>query len=295
MMNDRREYETTAENARIWVLFDTYSTAPEERKIDINHIHQYVEVFVCCRGTLHFELYKSEKESATAIATENDCLLIPIEYSHHLISADEDAEWYSFGFHVGRIGRHGTAALYEQLSMLKKMDIPCKLHGQNRFCAEVRRLFRSEYSKGSCLPALQITTLLSELLTENKTTIISSSSDTLWMKNGNSQFTVLEHILAARYMEKLTYQTLAADLHISERHLSRIIKKRYGMTLHRLLTEKRLDAAHRMMTKGEKKLSKIAEEVGFANNAAFYQAFLQKYGVTPKQFCDDLTQHTSKI
>ncbi len=294
MISDRREYEATVENARIWVLFDTHGTAPEEHKIDVNHIHQYVEVFVCCRGTLRFELYKNDNESETAVATENDCFLIPIEYSHHLISADEDAEWYSFGFHVGRIGRRGTAGLCEQLSVLKKMDVPCRLHGQNRFCNEVRRLFRSEYSKGACLPALQITVLLAELLKETGRAVAGSSADRLWMKDGNSQFTVLEHILAARYMEKLTYRTLADDLHISERQLSRIIKKRYGMTMHQVLFEKRLEAARRMMAKGETNLSKLATEVGFANGAAFRKAFFEKYGTTPRQYCETIAAHSEK-
>ncbi len=290
-MENRREYEAAIENARVWVLLEDYTAPAPKHQIDTNHIHQYVEVFVCCKGALHFELYKNEQESQIAAIAENDCLLIPIEYSHHLLSVDERAEWYSFGFHVQHIKRRGTSGLYEQLSMLKKMDAPCRIADQNRFCEETRRLLCSEYTKGSCLPALQITALLSLLLQKNGAAVISSSSDTLWMKNGNSQFTVLEHILAARYMEKLSYRTVAADLHISERQLSRIIQKRYQTTLHKLLTEKRLEAAHRMMKSGERDLFAIADAVGFANRMAFYKAFAQKYGSSPRQFCESIDRH----
>ncbi len=285
-MENRREYEATVENARVWVLLDGRDTAEPEKQIDTNHIHQYVEVFVCCKGEICIELSKNEAEGREAFIPENACMLIPIEYSHHLVSAHEGAEWYSFGFHVQRLKRRGTSGLYEQLSRFKQMELPCLLERQERFCAEICRMFLTEYAKNSFLPALQITTLLSELIQKNGMELFPAASHALWIKDGDAQFTVLEHILAARYMEPLHYRSLCADLHISERQLSRIIKKRYGTSWHKLLTEKRLEAAKRRMKKGERNLGQIAEDVGFSGKAAFCQAFVKAYGMTPRQYCE---------
>ena len=77
---------------------------------------------------------------------------------------------------------------------------------------------------------------------------------------------------------------LAAKLHISRRHLGRILQETYGMGFREKLLRARMDQAAWLLRHTDKSVSVIAGEVGYTYDSAFRQAFRQRYEMTPQEY-----------
>lgn len=77
---------------------------------------------------------------------------------------------------------------------------------------------------------------------------------------------------------------LAAKLHISRRHLGRILEEIYGMGFREKLLRARMDQAAWLLRHTDKSVSVIAGEVGYTYDSAFRQAFRQRYDMTPQEY-----------
>lgn len=67
----------------------------------------------------------------------------------------------------------------------------------------------------------------------------------------------------------------------SRPHLSRLIKKYRGVTLHEYVFNLRLDNAYHALILSTASIEEIAENIGFASLSHFYKAFKDRFGVTP--------------
>lgn len=77
---------------------------------------------------------------------------------------------------------------------------------------------------------------------------------------------------------------LAAVACLSPFHFSRMFRLRVGMPPHRYLAQLRMEAARRMLLRGERSLADIAEACRFASQSNFTRAFRQATGMTPGAF-----------
>ena len=91
------------------------------------------------------------------------------------------------------------------------------------------------------------------------------------------------YLLAARFSEKLTLDTLADDLDCSPFHLARVFRHWTGQTIHRYLTQLRLAAAMDLM-ESNLPLRNIALRTGFCRHSHFTKAFRDHMGVTPSEW-----------
>jgi len=94
----------------------------------------------------------------------------------------------------------------------------------------------------------------------------------------------LDALIASSYMKELTLKDIADSLYISSRQLDRIVRRRYGKTLHKVIMETRVRAAAHMLLTTDKAVDKIGREVGFSSNAGFYREFSRYCGSTPAEF-----------
>lgn len=77
---------------------------------------------------------------------------------------------------------------------------------------------------------------------------------------------------------------LAAELHMSRRQLNRVLQHNYGMGFREKLLQARMDQAMWLLRSTDKRICDIAGEVGYNSEAAFYQVFRAKMGITPAQY-----------
>ena len=70
----------------------------------------------------------------------------------------------------------------------------------------------------------------------------------------------------------------------SREHLSRSMKKYYGVTLTEYINDLRINYAVTLLIKSDTPILEICFECGFQSISSFYKVFGSKYGISPKEF-----------
>lgn len=93
--------------------------------------------------------------------------------------------------------------------------------------------------------------------------------------------------LGRRLSEPPDLAELAASASLSPRHFSRRFRQDFGCTPHDYLQARRLDAARGLLRDADRRVSGVAEELGFSSPAAFSRWFTRLAGQSPRTFRDD--------
>ena len=88
-------------------------------------------------------------------------------------------------------------------------------------------------------------------------------------------------LLVEHLAEPLSLTDMAAELHVSPFHLTRVFRERTGRTLTEYLHDLRLRAAVERL--GEDSLSRIAADLGYCSASHFTDRFRASFGVPPSQ------------
>ena len=93
---------------------------------------------------------------------------------------------------------------------------------------------------------------------------------------------VLEYI-EHHLHEKITLSEVAHHFYVSQSTITQTFRNKLGLSFYRCVTQARLIAAKRLI-EGDQSLESIAEDVGFTDYSAFYRAFKQEFGISPRQY-----------
>jgi len=77
---------------------------------------------------------------------------------------------------------------------------------------------------------------------------------------------------------------LAAQLHCSERHFSRLFREQFGASLRSRQIELRLERARQLLTNSNAKIINIAYESGYRHVGLFNSMFKKRFGLTPSEW-----------
>ena len=94
----------------------------------------------------------------------------------------------------------------------------------------------------------------------------------------------IDEFFGSNYMLGITVADLAKRLHISERHVNRVLKRKYGQSFKRKLTDMRMNAAKERLVSTSLSVTNISHAVGYANSIHFAKVFKESTGYTPNQF-----------
>jgi hemolysin activation/secretion protein/AraC-like DNA-binding protein len=81
-----------------------------------------------------------------------------------------------------------------------------------------------------------------------------------------------------------TLTELAALLHCSERHFSRLFREEFGVALRTRQTELRLQRARQLLADSNAKIINVAYESGYRHLGLFNAMFKKRFGVTPSEW-----------
>lgn len=125
--------------------------------------------------------------------------------------------------------------------------------------------------------SLDIYKLFAELLAPKS---IHNKSQNKYAENMQKarQF-ILEHI-----HEKITVQQLAAAVHMSASHFSRVFKQQTGFSPYDYVLFVRLNKAKELLQKTEMTVASIAYETGFNSESNFISFFTESEGISPGKF-----------
>lgn len=97
---------------------------------------------------------------------------------------------------------------------------------------------------------------------------------------------LLDRVL--RYIEKnysrrITLEETARHFYVSQSTISQQFREKMNVSFYRWVTQRRLIAAKSLIGEGVL-LEQVGEQVGFSDYSAFYRAFRQEYGISPRQY-----------
>ena len=94
------------------------------------------------------------------------------------------------------------------------------------------------------------------------------------------QIKLIAEFVEAHLGANLRVTQLAALVHLSPHYFTRLFRTSFGMTPHRYVLQRRLEAARRML-RTDTSIADIAYSLGFSSQAHFTQAFRRHTGSTP--------------
>jgi len=94
----------------------------------------------------------------------------------------------------------------------------------------------------------------------------------------------IEKEVREHYSENLTLRELSQKYYVNSSYLGQMFRKRYGQSFKDYLSSFRMDEAAIQLLKTDKKISQIAEDVGYHDTDYFINKFIELKGCTPSRY-----------
>lgn len=94
----------------------------------------------------------------------------------------------------------------------------------------------------------------------------------------------VEREIREHYAEGISLREMSQKFFINNAYLGQIFKKKYGMSFKDYLTDYRIHEAAKMLLRTDKKITRIAEDVGYKDSDYFVQKFIERMGCTPSHY-----------
>lgn len=100
----------------------------------------------------------------------------------------------------------------------------------------------------------------------------------------NSHIDRVNRCLMNNYELPMTVAQLALEVHISERHLNRLIKNHFHMSASKYIEHIKLEQSKIYLTKNNTSVELAATKVGYSSSDSFRRSFKRKYGIAPHSY-----------
>lgn len=94
----------------------------------------------------------------------------------------------------------------------------------------------------------------------------------------------MEREVREHFAENITLKDLSRKYFVNSSYLGQIFRKKYGQSFKDYLCSFRINEAAQMLVKTDKKISMIAEEVGYHDTDYFISKFIEQKGCTPSRY-----------
>ena len=101
---------------------------------------------------------------------------------------------------------------------------------------------------------------------------------------GNETIAKIDALIEGRIDQKILLSDMLKAAGMSKSSLTRLLRKRVGMTPTQYLIEKRIQKSKTLLIEKNWTIGGIAVEVGFSNQGHFDQYFKRHMGMTPKEY-----------
>lgn len=121
------------------------------------------------------------------------------------------------------------------------------------------------------------------LETARSVTNVTVKSDT----EIDSQTTVVREViqyLKDNYQQSVSIRDVAAQVHMSERHVSRLFLQSTHKTIKTYLTDLRMNKACQLLLKSDATITEVAQQTGYPDVRYFSTLFRKNFGTTPTDF-----------
>ncbi|MGF1742375.1 AraC family transcriptional regulator [Vibrio profundum] len=94
----------------------------------------------------------------------------------------------------------------------------------------------------------------------------------------------VQEMIAEQYDRPLTITDLSKAACLSPTQFKKVFKDNLGMSVHKYITEHRMEKAKALLTHTDLPVQIIADKVGYSNLSAFSRRFSLHFGMSPREF-----------
>lgn len=159
--------------------------------------------------------------------------------------------------------------------------------------AYIEKPFSTEYLEAQVETLLQNRILLKEYYTSSPISHVSYPDIN---KNKEQFFTEIQNMIFA-HLNDMSFDVnqLADLLHMSRPTLYRKIKSLFQMAPNELIHQIRLNNAAELIASGQRRISEVAEEVGYNSLSQFGRHFSRQFRMTPTEYKDKVKSLTATM
>ncbi len=255
-----------------------------ENKNKLFHNHYYNEIIFVKKGNILLET-----ETSKDLLSPNSIVIIPKNILH-LLRFEPNCKYYAIGFSYKKIQlKDKLLDSFEKFDSLFNSDVIINQLNDNDIFSKLITDICDHIKKARTFSFLLIQTLLQQLILHLYECTISAT----YTQSENTQivsdfsFALNQRINNVRDSSKL--KDIAKELFISERQLSRIIKKQYGVSFTERKHQLRIESAKQLLKTTDLSIEKISEHVAFYDTATFIKQFTKRVGISPAQYRESRT------
>ena len=236
------------------------------------HCNAEWEFHYISRGTCRVDLDKGHFQ-----LTEGQALLIEPGLYHQAKTTAGEFLRFTLRFHMP------TGAIYRQLAQIMRQQPVFTPNEEIRL-----RIIQimDEYQKARNFRSTYLTGLIYCLAVELFRFVgIDCCAQTTTTNSAEIQLTQrIDTYFEQHFADPCGEEALARQLHISRRHLVRVLQKHYAMSFREKLIQARMDYATFLLRTTELPVSTIASQVGYGSESAFFKVFRSNFSTTPLQY-----------
>ena len=271
------EYCLNVANAEMHLFLGAAVDDIDKKWAKMKHTHFHIEIVICNGDDVTVE-YENDSDHLKS----GDIILIPEGVSHQIKTTN--CENYAFGVTFKRLPKKYNIDIFSAVSRLYSIKKPIILHLGKEKCDELTKLtvYNSNYSpEYGAFEIFGFFLKLSSNLYDTPmgaTKNISESYDSILLNR-------IEQMVGNCCIQRISNEEMAARLNVSKRHLSKIVLRRYGMSLQQVFAQKRLEMSEELLKTTDFSIEQICEKIGWSSNkSTFFKAFKKKYGMPPGRY-----------
>ena len=234
------------------------------------HSHVAAELFACNKGRVEISL-----ESGVITLQKGDLVIIPPGVAHCQHMPDGSSEVVALSFMCRPRSERDVSDLYKEFSPLVSGEKVTLYRLESDVCERVTELVSNAESMEGTLPAIRMVEILLSLTKgRGEADEARAGADSAYDEGYDiKRMSRLDQLIHRFYMHDLTAEYVAKQLYISTRQLDRIMRRRYGKSLHKVVMEKRIKSAASLRSGRDMTVARVGAAVGFTSAVGFYREF----------------------
>ncbi len=273
-------------NTRQYMLsrdFEIYYYKDQHMKQVASHTHDYYEIYFFLEGDVSLAIDRREYPLQCG-----DVAVVPPGLEHHAVIHGEGTPYRRFVFwitvdYLSRLMEE--APEYGYLMQLAQTKGEYIFHHDritfNALQTKVFHLLEEIYSNRFG-KAAKISLCVQDLLLHLNRTVYNERHERSVGEEQQLSERLIEYI-EEHLEEELSLDQMAAEFYVSKYHIAHLFKDHIGMSIHRYIQKKRLEAC-REAIRNNGKISEVYLLFGFKDYSGFYKAFRKEYGLSPKEW-----------